>query len=158
METLSSKVTKRGRPLGAIAESALPMEDNVEPTTNNGWHLLFTASTRLDFLRLFINWKKSMSSIENLSIEGLRGAYMPSGEILYYYDFLTCHQYSKVMINKLAAIPIDKLERDFHRYVCMLANDNRVVGKLLQKSVGRKVVWHRRKRPNLEESTNATSL
>lgn len=156
MEETACKTKKRGRPVGSTEDAEnLVFEEGQEQQQrqpSNSWHILFTASTRPHFLQIFINWRKSTGTIEELSTEGLRGAYMASGEILYYYDFLNCHQYSKVMMQKLINIPTEKLEKDFRRYVCMIANDNRVVGKLLQKSVGRKVVWHKRKRPDLKEN------
>lgn len=129
------------------------------PRSNiQGWHILFTASTRPHFLQLLIDWRKHNENINTLSSEGLKGVYVNSGEILYYYDFLTCHQYSKVMMERLINVSIDKLEKDFRRYILMLANDNRIVGKLLQRSVGRKVVWYTRKRAKLEEKADAIDL
>ena len=143
----------KGRPKGALNDKEEIVEEQEEtaPALLSAWHLLFGATTRLHFFKLFLNWKKEAEEATALPVEGLRIANMPNGQILYYYDFSNCHQYSQVTLTKFLNIPIEKLEKDYQRYILSLANDTRVVGKLLQKSVSRKVVWHR-KRPNINRS------
>jgi hypothetical protein len=117
---------------------------------NQNWQILFTASTRLHFLQIFLLWKKKGGTA--LPEEGMKIAYMADGKMLYYYDFQNCHQYSKVMLQRLCDNSIERLEKDYQRYVRMLANDNNVVGKILTRSVGRKVKWRGKVNKNVEKS------
>ena len=114
-----------------------------------GWQILFTTTTRLHFLKIFLNWKKKGGT--ELPDEGLKMACFPDNQILYYYDFQGCHQYSKVMLQRLCDNSIERLERDYQRYIRMLANDNRVVGKLLSRSIARKVKWRSKGNKLIEE-------
>lgn len=116
-----------------------PVERQEETIVNQNWQILFTSTTRLHFLKTFLTWKKKGGAI--LPEEGMKIAYMPDGQMLYYYDFQGCHQYSKVMLQRFCTNSVERLEKDYQRYIRMLANDNRVVGKLLTRSVARKVKW-----------------
>lgn len=135
---------KYGRPKGSHNESDLPegLEEEIQEESSSDWHFLFTTSTRLHFLKAFINWRKnSAKSPDKIPIDGLKECKTPDGKILFYYDFYGCHQYSKVLLTRLVSVPIGKLERDINRYIRMIANDNRVVGRILSKSASRLENW-----------------
>lgn len=125
-------------------------EEIEAPVTNQNWQILFTASTRLHFLKIFLAWKKQGGI--SLPEEGIKIAYMADGKMLYYYDFQNCHQYSKVMMQRLCDNSIERLEKDYQRYIRMLANDNNIVSKMLTRSISRKVKRRTKINKNVEKS------
>ena len=139
-----------------MPEELQEITDDMGQPIDSGWHILFTATTRIHFIQLFAEWKKSCSD-KILSSEGSKIAYMCTGHLLYYYDFGNCHQYSKVVLERL--LNTQRLSKDINRYVRMIANDNRVVGKLLKQNVGRKVIWHHKKhKKEIKEVQNERNI
>lgn len=133
-----------------------------EPKSQNirGWQDLFVARTRLDFLHAFVDWKGKGGT--ELPDEGKNMICLSNEQVLYYYEFQECHQYSAVMLQRLCDTPSEKLLKEAQRFVKLLANDNVLVGKLLMRSVSREFVKRKRKskrelaKEQITEVTNET--
>lgn len=100
-----------------------------------GWQKLFVAKDRMDFLQKFIAWRNKGG--EELPDDGKNFVCLPGEQLLFYYDFQECHQYSLTMMQRLCNTPVETIEKDIQRYIRLLANDTRVLGKLLKQSVPR---------------------